>query len=555
MGEMISRAEAVSLLWRLKQASDRKSSSEIPYIHFNMLLVDPEYREEIIATVLNSNFQDLKDIAQRLDDASLDGRLIKDPSQVHVTRLTKRETQVSVAPPAQHIDHQIVRPQRRILPLVFGALGIVVLSFLAASGYLYFREISSFVNSEHLVSQDILQDTHWKAGDTYVLEKVIYVDAGANLTIDPGVTVKGKPGSALVVTRDSQIFSRGTRAQPIVFTSSAKKGERQPGDWGGVVLLGAAPVNVSDAHIEGIDVNNYRGAFGGVDSENSCGVMEYTRVEYAGYEVYANNELNGLTLGGCGSHTVVRNVQVHMALDDGVEVFGGTVDLQNILITAPGDDGLDWDMGWNGRVQFLIVQQHPDRGDNAFEGDSNKKRPDALPVSEPTIYNATLVGGFSENKSQRAMNLRRGTGGHFVNFLILGFSKESIDLRGDHTVANIEAGRLSFDSMIMFDIGEGGRSFFADESKEADDDDGGFSEKVYFSGLASVKLDVNPGFGLSVRDPYRPEFSPQGNTVAALFSSKPPQDEFWNEGANFLGAIPPKAKKTWLDGWTHFPGR
>lgn len=133
-------------------------------------------------------------------------------------------------------------------------------------------------------------------------------------------------------------------------------------------MLGSAPVNRADAQIEGVPHGDTRGAFGGSDAGSSCGIMEYTRIEFAGFEVYANNELNGLTLGGCGDGTIVRHVQVHRALDDGIEVFGGTVDLQNIVITGAGDDSLDWDMGWRGRVQFLAIQQHADTGDNAFEG-------------------------------------------------------------------------------------------------------------------------------------------------------------------------------------------
>lgn len=552
MGETISRAEAVSLLWKLKQASDRKSSSEIPYIHFNMLLVDPDYREEIIATALNSNADDLKALAQQLRNANLDGRLIKDPNEVKVSRLNKRETQVDFMANAEIQDQRIVQSRVPWLSLLLLIL-LLVAVLGSALGALYYKDLSRFVNAEQLIQTSIVKDTRWTEGTTYVLDGLVYVEAGAKLTIDPGVIVKGKPGSALVVTRESQLFARGTRAKPIVFTSASQKGERQPGDWGGLVLLGSAPVNSRDTYIEGVDAADTRGMFGGVDETDSCGVLEFVRIEYAGYEVYANNELNGLTLGGCGSHTVVRHVQVHLALDDGVEVFGGTVDLKNILISGPGDDGLDWDLGWTGRVQFLIVQQHADRGDNAFEADSNKKRAQALPQSEPTIYNVSLIGGFSENKAQRAMLLRRGTGGHFNNMLLTGFSKEAIDIRDAATVANIESQQLSFNGVLLFDIGEGGRAFFNNEQGD-NDDDAGFSERDYFTGNETIKLDVNPGFGLEVRDQFDPKFSPQGNSVAALFAVTPPQDEFWDDGALYLGAVPPKAKSTWLDGWVSFPG-
>ena len=551
MGESISRAEAVSLLWKLKQASDRKSPSAIPYIHFNMLLTDPDYREEILSKVLDSDDEDLQEIAGKLNRVALEGRLIKDPSEVQVSRASKRETHVSLVSAADIPDQRIVKAGFPWLSMVLTVLLILTLVG-SGIGAVYYRDLSRFIESEQLVKNAIVEDTRWQQGTTYVLDEIIYVEAGANLTIDPGVTVKGKPGSALVVTRGSQLFARGTRAKPIVFTSDAKPGQRHPGDWGGVVLLGSAPVNSSDMHIEGVDPTDSRGMFGGVNETDSCGVLEFVRIEYAGFEVYSNNELNGLTLGGCGNHTVVRHVQVHLPLDDGVEVFGGTVDLKNILITGPGDDGLDWDLGWQGRVQFLIVQQFKERGDNAFEGDSNKKRPQALPISNPTIFNATLIGGFSDNKAQRGMLLRRGTGGHFNNILMTGFSNESVDIRDVETVNLVASGDLTFNSVLMFDIGEGGRQFFTAEIGEADDDEG-FREESLFENRENIRLDVNPGFGLSVRDPLRPQFSPQGNTVVELFGTRPPQDEFWDEGADFIGALPSKANTTWLDGWTSFP--
>ncbi|HAJ43650.1 MAG TPA: hypothetical protein DCM00_13520, partial [Alcanivorax sp.] len=196
--------------------------------------------------------------------------------------------------------------------------------------------------------------------------------------------------SALVITRGASLHAAGNADMPIVFTSGQPQGTRAPGDWGGVVLLGSAPVNQADAHIEGVPANDTRGSFGGDDADGSCGVLEYARIEFAGFEVYANNELNGLTMGGCGSGTIIRHVQVHRSLDDGVEMFGGTADLRHVLITGAGDDSLDWDWGWRGRVQFLIAQQHPNSGDNAFEADNNGNQHDAEPMSEPVMYNVTL---------------------------------------------------------------------------------------------------------------------------------------------------------------------
>ncbi|MDX1692383.1 MAG: hypothetical protein R3208_01385 [Ketobacteraceae bacterium] len=550
MGDSISRAEAVSLLWKLKQASDSKSSSDIPYVHFNMLLTDPRYREQILTTAADSRYQDLQQIANQLRGVKMEGRLIRDPAAVRVNRAGKRETEVTFLSSTDVPDQRIVKAGIPWLSMTVAALLLMVV-FASIVGAFYYQELSRLLGSEVLISEDILQDTRWEAGKTYILDRVIYVESGADLTIDAGVTVQGKPGSALVITRGSRLFARGTRARPIVMTSAREPGSRAPGDWGGLVLLGSAPVNNSNLHIEGLDPTDPRGLYGGVTEMDSCGVLEFVRVEYAGFEVYAGNELNGLTLGGCGSQTEISHVQVHLPLDDGIEVFGGTVDLKHILVTGPGDDGLDWDLGWQGRAQFVIIQQHRDRGDNGFEGDSNSERPGALPASRPVIFNATLIGGFSDSKSQRGMLLRHGTGGHFANILLTGFSTESIDIRNRETVKNLAGNRLRFESILMFDIGANGRQFFAPEDGKADDD-GGFAEASLFENREDIRLDVNPGFGFSVRDSMNPEFSPQGNKVVDLFGTSPPQDDFWDQDATYIGALPSSAKTNWLNGWTSY---
>jgi hypothetical protein len=362
--------------------------------------------------------------------------------------------------------------------------------------------------------------------------------------------VQGRPGSALLVTRDGSIQARGTALAPIVFTSSALAGKRKAGDWGGLVLLGNAPVNTADAQIEGLNAGDTRGMFGGSDPRDNCGVLEYVRVEFAGYEVYANNELNGLTLGGCGSKTIIRHVQVHRALDDGIEIFGGTVDLRHILITGAADDSLDWDMGWTGRVQFLQIQQYSGVGDNAFEADNREGDYQAEPISEPTLYNVTLLGMNSQEKYQRGMTLRRGTGGHFNNMIISGFSGEAIDIKDAETVARIDQGKMSFAGLMMSDIGLDGTHFFAEEFGDQNDD-GGFDEAAYISEGAS--LGINPQFLKVTQSESEPDYRVAASSPAKDNAVAVPQGEFWDEAANYRGAIRPGAVVTWIDGWTAFP--
>ena len=405
-----------------------------------------------------------------------------------------------------------------------------------------------------LVQASVVETTTWKTGRTYRLDGLVFVEAGARLLIEPGVTVLGGPGAALIVTRDASIHARGTADEPIVFTSAKPEGSRAGGDWGGVVLLGNAAINRGQANVEGIPTSDGRGVFGGGDRRSNCGVLEYVRVEFAGYAIGTDNELNGLTFGGCGSETLVRHVQVHRAHDDGIEIFGGAVDLKYVLVSHAGDDALDWDMGWTGRAQFLIVQQHPELGDSGFEGDNWSDDPDAEPVSRPRIYNVTMVGSGRSGRTQRAMVIRNGSGGEFRNFLITGFPLESIDFRGELTADRIASKTLSFGSIAMSATGADGRTYFADESG-ARDDDGGFDERRYFSDLApDILLDAPEALGPDARSLTAPDFTPVAAYIGAGSQWSPPlNEEFWDEAASYYGAVRYGERTNWMYGWIAWP--
>lgn len=403
------------------------------------------------------------------------------------------------------------------------------------------------VVTEAHAAGSIVADTTWTADLTWILDDIVWVEGEAQLTIEPGTQVLGAPGSALVVTRDATLLARGTPEEPIVFTSAAPVGTRAPGDWGGLVLLGNAPTNVADARLEGIS-DDPRSAYGGADVDGTCGTLEYVRVEFAGFEAFQDNELNGITFGGCGSATIARNLQAHRTLDDGIEMFGGAADLEKVLITYAGDDALDWDLGWSGRVQFLAIAQD-EVGDNGFESDNGEADHDALPRSAPELWNVTLVGSQVPDTAQRGMTLRHGTAGTLRNLILTGFTFEAIDVRDPETVAQAEGGALSVDGVLLWNIGAGGTTYFSDESGAADDDDGGFSEEAWVLG-ATVAL---------IQDPLLPAgASDVADLVPALESPAsgglvPPQGEFWDQGANYLGAFRPGASVGWADGWTAFP--
>ena len=409
------------------------------------------------------------------------------------------------------------------------------------------------LNAE-LVHGPIVESTTWNAGRTYRLDGSVFLEAGAHLLIEPGVTVLGEPGAVLIVTRGASIHARGTANEPIVFTSAKPEGTRASGDWGGVVLLGNAPINRGQANVEGIPPSDGRGVFGGGDRRSNCGVLEYVRIEFAGHLIGVNNVLNGLTLGGCGSETLVRHVQVHRAHDDGIEVFGGAVDLKYVLVSHAGDDALDWDMGWTGRAQFLIVQHHPELGDSGFEGNNGIDDPDAEPISRPRIYNVTIVGSYTVDRTQRAMVIRRGSGGEFRNFLITGFPLDSIDLRGERTADRIASKTLSFGSIAMSAAESAGLTYFEDESG-ARDDDGGFDERRYFSEMApDILLDAPEALGPDARSLTEPDFTPVAAYIGAGSQWTPSaNEEFWDEAASYYGAVRYGEQETWMHGWIASP--
>ncbi|MEO1135907.1 MAG: hypothetical protein AAFW68_04735, partial [Pseudomonadota bacterium] len=249
----------------------------------------------------------------------------------------------------------------------------------------------------------------------------------ADLEIEAGVTLFGNGGSDfIVVNRGSRMFSNGTRQNPVIFTSEAdlddptRNDEDANSEWGGLVLLGRAPINRCfgggtpgtngcQNNIEG--VTNPEAQYGGDFATDSSGSIMYTQVKFAGFPLSSGNELNGISFGGTGSNTVVEFVQVHNNSDDGIEMFGGTTNLKNIVLTGNDDESLDTDNGWTGNVQFMIIVQRPNGGDNGMEMSS---APGISPATNPTLANFTLVGTQS-----RAIRLNTNHIGRFLNGVVV----------------------------------------------------------------------------------------------------------------------------------------
>lgn len=414
------------------------------------------------------------------------------------------------------------------------------------------------------VRGDLMTSATWTADKIYVLKEPVFVMPPAVLTIEAGTSVLGDNGSVLVVTRGARLEAIGTAQKPIVFTSSKPVGSRNAGDWGGVVLLGRAPINVPGGEnaIEGLPNLGARSTYGGTDANDSSGSLKYVRIEFAGFLFGDDNELNGLTCGGCGAGTTIDYVHVHRGLDDGVELFGGTVNIRHIVVTLAADDGLDWDLGWVGKAQYLVVLQDGVTGNNAYEADNNPQNNDASPRSQPFICNATLVGANlpagapPPPEQQRGMVLRRGTGAKLFNHIVMGFGTEAIDVRDRATTAMTPAG-LHVKNSLFFANGSNGNQFDPNDDATSatgtpGTDDGLFDEKAFFqTNEATNRFSSDP----MLTDPYNkraPNWMPRaGSPALAGAATTPVGDAFFDQaGGSHIGAF---GTVDWTAGWTAYP--
>jgi len=305
----------------------------------------------------------------------------------------------------------------------------------------------------------ITTDTHWTNDNIYVLNQKVVVDNGATLTIDPGTIIKGSPGtgslaSALIIARGSKINAVGTPSQPIIFTSSTDNitcgelagdnlDENDRGLWGGVLLMGYAPCSFSGdievAQIEGIPADDAFGLYGGTDPNDNSGVMQYVSIRHGGALIGEGNEINGLTLGGVGSETVISNIEVVANVDDGIEFFGGNVNASNLLVWAQGDDGLDIDQAYSGTINNAVVILG-DSSDHALEIDG----PEGSLTGAFTLQNVTIVGNTTTADGEYA-DYRSNAMGATNNLFAYGFKSESdVELDNDGVATNYNNGLLTF---------------------------------------------------------------------------------------------------------------
>ena len=343
------------------------------------------------------------------------------------------------------------------------------------------------------VTENITSDITWTAENAYILRQPIFVTNGAVLTIEPGTHVYGTEDVAegtfgsLVITRGCKIMAQGTSSAPIHFTALEERdgvpvhggGTRDitladSGFWGGLIILGNAILNTPDNpavngstigafEVEGFpsggDDKNIR--YGGNDDADNSGILTFVSIRYGGFEFAQDEEINGLTLGAVGSDTTIKFVEVFNNQDDGVEMFGGTVDMKYMVMAFNEDESFDWDQGYRGRGQFwFALQKDVGAGSNygaemdGGDGDVKTLEPYAIPVILNATYIGSGSGGSNPQDTNAAWRMKDNTGGKYYNSVFDDYRDYAIRIDDTDTEAQYDAGNLASGGNVFGKFGD-----------------------------------------------------------------------------------------------------
>jgi len=284
------------------------------------------------------------------------------------------------------------------------------------------------------------------ASTVYKLTGALIVKDGAKLVIPAGTRIEGTVGTSYIgVAQGGQIFINGTASNPVILTSD--KLVKAPGQWGGLVICGKAPINKGASASAEVSELTY----GGSISNDNSGSIRYLRIEYSGFAYNSEKEFNGLSLFGVGSGTTIEYVQVHEGADDGFEFFGGTVNTKYLVSTSNEDDQFDWTEGWNGTNEFWFGKLGLGRGNRGIEADNNSNNHMATPISNPTISKLTLIGLGDQGTESQALKLRVGTKGLFDNVVLSNFLI-GFDIQHTESTGYVSAESLKATSVRFIDV-------------------------------------------------------------------------------------------------------
>jgi len=326
----------------------------------------------------------------------------------------------------------------------------------------------------------ITRDTTLLAVNNNIISGIVYVNAGVTLTVEAGATVKGAFAgtntSALVVNRGGKLVAKGTSERPIIFTSASPT--PTSGDWAGIMLLGKASINSSNGGVSGLYIpegglainNAARDGYAGSGdalvptpiNDDSSGILQYVRIDYAGYAFLPNQEVNSLTMACVGSRTVIDHVQVSYAKDDAFEWFGGTVNCKYLIAYKTQDDDFDTDNGYSGSVQFGLIIRDSSIADvsrsEAFESDNDGQGSILTPKTRAVFCNVSAFGPLAtpenignSNYLGAAVQIRRNSTISIFNSSFIGWSTGILidATTGTPTDLNITAGTLQLSGIVL----------------------------------------------------------------------------------------------------------
>jgi hypothetical protein len=436
-----------------------------------------------------------------------------------------------------------------------------------------------------------IEGSHTLEKGTYTLKGWVYVTNGSELTIPAGTVIKGdkETKAALIVEPGGKLIAQGTATEPIVFTSAQTKGNRKPGDWGGLIICGRAKNNKGAMIIEG----GPRTTHGGDKDDDNSGILSYIRVEFAGYPFNPDQEINGITFGSVGSGTKIDHLQVSYSNDDSYEWFGGSADARYLVAYHGWDDDFDTDNGFSGRLQFLLAVRNPKIADtslsNSFESDNNADGTTATPRTTCVFSNLTLVGpigqaddfantsdyitggeynpqnGSKTGTFQAAVQIRRNSNLSLFNSVALGYPVGLIlDNQKGNTQEAATDGKLKINNLYLAqttilgsDVNKSWKDFYSTDGTITDEAKESFSHTYFSSQPGNRALDAiidlklsqpnsllaNPNWGPSAGSPLRGK--------SDLFI-----DDLLASGfdiVDYIGAFKSDSEAdNWLKGWTNF---
>lgn len=400
------------------------------------------------------------------------------------------------------------------------------------------------------------------ADRVWILDGFVFVQDGQTIEIEAGTVIKGRPGqgggaSALVVSRGGKIMAEGTKDAPIIMTGLADDLEGSVPDdaealWGGLIVLGNAPTNNiaegGQKAIEGLPTDGLKGdpLYGGDDPEDNSGVLRYISIRHGGSLIGGDNEINGLTLGGVGAGTTIEFIEVWSNLDDGIEWFGGTAQAKYLVSSWIGDDALDYDEGFSGKVQYAFIWSNKANvKDDSWGGEHDGgvgNNEGVEPYALPEFYNITYMG---DEGLLGTLLLRDNAGGEYHNSIFMNYENGvSLELRTDieSSYDRLVAGDLKLENNIWYNIADGTpANIFKIITGGTVSDDVRDDAADYF---ATYFTDA----GNLTADPEMNGVVPAANDAVTTGLSTVPNDGFF-EQADYKGAFAP-GEEPWIAGWT-----